>query len=76
MGFSTQMIFLLLGNNIVNRYEDTIIFYGIYLDSLQIVPCYPQKNHPIPAGVLPSDSEELFTFVQSYSSSWFRSDHC
>ena len=42
------------------RYEDTIIFYGIYLDSLQIVPCYPQKNHPIPADVLPSDSEDLF----------------
>ena len=60
MGFSTQMIFLLLGNNKVNRYEDTIIFYGIYLDSLQIVPCYPQKNHPIPADVLPSDSEDLF----------------
>ena len=42
------------------RYEDTIIFYGIYLDSLQIVPCNPQKHHPIPADVLPNDSEDLF----------------
>ena len=42
------------------RYEDTIIFYGIYLDSLQIVPCIPQKHHPIPADVLPNDSEDLF----------------
>ena len=42
------------------RYEDTNIFDGIYLDSLQIVPYNPQKHHPIPADVLPNDSEALF----------------
>ena len=51
------------------RYEDTIIFYGIYLDSLQIVPCNPQKHHPIPADVLPSDSEDLF---ENQTFSWKR----
>ena len=42
------------------RYEHTIILHGIYLDCLQIVPCNPQKHHPIPADVLPNDSEALF----------------
>ena len=33
-----------------------------YLDCLQIVPYNPQKHHPIPADVLPNDSEALFNF--------------
>ena len=49
----------------VTYIENQCIFYGIYLDSLQIVPCIPQKHHPIPADVLPSDSEELFTIFFS-----------
>ena len=40
-----------------------VFFYGIYLDSLQIVPCIPQKHHPIPADVLPNDSEALFPTI-------------
>ena len=49
----------------VTYIENQCIFYGIYLDSLQIVPCIPQKHHPIPADVLPSDSEELLASLRS-----------
>ena len=44
------------------RYDNTIILQGIYLDCLQIVPCNPQKHHPIPADVLPNDSKALFLY--------------
>ena len=49
----------------VTYIENQCIFYGIYLDSLQIVPCIPQKHHPIPADVLPSESEELLVTVSA-----------
>ena len=43
---------------------------GSYLDSMQIVLYNPKKHHPIPADVLPNDSEALFCLKEKYPNIW------
>ena len=43
----------------------TITLGKSYLDSMKIVPYNLQKHHPIPADVLPNDSEALLIISSS-----------
>ena len=61
---SVQMVIFFTSSGFSNIYEDTNTLGGSYLDSGQIVPHNHQKHHTLPADVLPSASEDLFTIFK------------